>query len=163
MVEQSKLVYDTLTGMQIQYSVVEHPPAATTEEADKFIEGMEGVRTKTLFLCNKKNTAYYLLVMDGAKRLDIKKLEGLISDKKIRFCSPEQLMGKMGLTPGAVSLFGLLNNAEKDINVLLDREMLSERLISFHPNDNTKTMFITMGDMYRFIGEFGYEYRVLDL
>lgn len=161
--EQYRFVLDTLEEMKIPYSIIEHPPALTTEEADSYIEGMEGVRTKTLFLCNKKGAAYYLLIMDGSKRLDIKKLELLISDKKIRFCSPEQLMDKMGLTPGSVSLFGLLNNTGKDIVVLLDREMLKERLISFHPNDNTKTAFITIDDMYRFIGERGYTYTILDL
>ena len=163
MMEQCKLVYDTLNKMQIKYNVVEHPKVVTTEEADKFIEGMEGVRTKTLFLCNKKNTAFYLLVMDGTKRLDIKKLETAAQDKKIRFCSPLQLMDKMGLSPGEVSLFGLLNNTEKDIKVLLDREMLSQRLISFHPNDNTKTVFITIDDMYRFLKECGFVCEELDL
>ena len=161
--EQHKFVLNILNEMKIQYSIVEHPPALTTEDADRYIEGVEGVRTKTLFLCSKKSAAYYLLVMDGAKRLDIKKLESLISDKKIRFCSPEQLMGKMGLTPGSVSLFGLLNNTEKDINVLLDKGMLTEKFISFHPNDNTKTVFITIDDMYRFLNECGYAYKVLNL
>ena len=161
--EQYKFVLNTLDEMKIQYSIVEHPPAFTTEDADRYIEGIEGVRTKTLFLCNKKSTAYYLLVMDGAKRLDVKSLESFISDKKIRFCSPEQLMDKMRLTPGSVSLFGLLNNEEKDVVVLLDKKMLSERFISFHPNDNTKTIFITVDDMFRFLNACGYTYTVLDL
>jgi len=161
--EQRELVLSTLDRMGISYSIVEHPPAVTNEDADRFIEGREGVRTKTLFLCNRKNTSFYLLIMDQEKRLDIKKLEELVSEKKIHFCNSEQLMEKMGLEPGVVSLFGLLNNNEKDINVLVDREVLDERLITFHPNENTSTVFISTEDMLKFIDAVGYECRLLDL
>ena len=161
--EQCEMVLGALDGMGIGYQLIEHPAVFTTEEADKYVEGIEGVRTKTLFLSNKKNTAHYLLVMDGAKRLDMKRLELLIPDRNIHFCSPERLMSKLGLFPGGVSLFGLLNNAEKDVKVLLDRAMLHERFISFHPNVNTRTAIITMDDMFRFIEESGFSYTILDL
>lgn len=158
-----KPILDTLEQMGISYNLVEHPPAFTTEEADRYIEGLEGVRTKTLFLCNKKNTAYYLLVMDGGKRLDMKQLGSLLSEKGIHFCSPEKLMSKMQLSPGAVSLFGLLNNTEKDIRVLLDQAILSETYVTFHVHDNTRTAFIKMEDMYRFISQCGFEYLAVAL
>lgn len=161
--EQYQFVLNTLDDMGITYQLVEHPPALTTEDADRFIEGMEGVRTKSLFLCNKKSRAYYLLIMDDAKHLDMKKLEHLISDKGLHFCSPEKLMNKMQLPPGVVSVFGLLNNGEKDIQVLLDKEMLSEEFMSFHVNDNTKTAFLKGEDMCRFIIECGFDYKVLEL
>ena len=161
--EQYKFVYDTLDKMQIAYDVVEHPPAFTTEDADKYIKDIDCIRTKTLFLCNKKKAAFYLLVLDQSKRLDFKKFEDLVSEKKIRFCSPEQLMEKMQLIPGAVSLFGILNNKEKDIRVILDKEMLTGQRISFHPNDNTKTVLISEEDMYRFIEEHGFEYKAIEI
>lgn len=72
-------------------------------------------------------------------------------------------MEKMGLVPGAVSLFGLINNVEHDIKIYLDKEMLSEKFITFHPNDNTKTIFISIDDMYKFISLLGYEYSILEL
>jgi len=149
--------------MNIPYEVVEHPPALTTEEADNYIVGKEGVRTKTLFLTNKKKTAYYLVIMDDAKRLDMEYLAEILSEKRISFGSPERLMKKMGLPPGVVSIFGLLNNDEHDIKIYLDKEMLSERLTSFHPNDNTKTIFISTEDMYKFITAIGYEYNIVEL
>ncbi len=161
--EQCQSVFETLERLGIVYDLVEHPPAFTTEEADSYIVGKEGVRTKTLFLCNRKRTAFFLAIMDDSKQLDMKKLGGILHEKGISFCSPGRLMEKMSLSPGAVSLFGLLNNPERDIRVYLDREMLSERIMSFHPNDNTKTIFISTVDMYRFIEETGHGYTVVDL
>lgn len=161
--EQCQVVYESLSKMGISYDLVEHPPALTTEEADNYIVGKEGVRTKTLFLCNRKKTAYYLVIMDDAKRVDMKKLGEIINEKGMSFCSPERLMKKMALPPGVVSLFGLLNNEDHDIKVCLDKEMLSEKFMSFHANDNTKTIFISTDDMYKFITSLGYEYSVIDL
>ena len=156
-------VYGVLEEMGIVYDLVEHPPALTTEEADRFIEGKEGVRTKTLLLCNKKSTAFYLVIMDDAKRLDMKRLGALLEEKGMRFCSSERLEEKLGLTPGTVSLFGLLNNGDRDVKVCLDEEMLSQRIMSFHANDNSKTIFISKDDMLRFLTKLGYAYNVLEL
>lgn len=101
--------------------------------------------------------------MDDTKRLDMKKLGEIINEKSMSFCSSEKLMEKMWLIPGAVSLFGLLNNIEHDIKICLDKEMLSEKYMSFHPNENTKTIFISTDDMYKFIKTLGYEYSIIDM
>ena len=156
-------VKKTLAEMNISYRIIEHPPAMTTEEADRYIEGEEGVKTKTLFLCNKKSKAYYLVVTDAAKPIDMKTLEELIPTKGLHFCSEEKLLNKLGLPAGTVSIFGLLNNEDHDVNVILDKEILSEKYITFHPNVNTATAFITMEDMFRFFQKTGYEYHILEL
>lgn len=78
--------------MDISFDLVEHPPALTTEEADRYIEGKEGVRTKTLFLNNRKKSAYYLVILDDTKRLDMKKLGEIINEKGIQFGSSENLI-----------------------------------------------------------------------
>ncbi|MEF9921345.1 MAG: prolyl-tRNA synthetase associated domain-containing protein [Anaerovoracaceae bacterium] len=161
--EQYKMVIDTLEKLNIPYNLVSHPPAFTTEEADGYIEGLQGVRTKTLFLCNKKSKAFYLLVMDDSKQLDMKHLEDLLCEKGLHFCSAEKLMAKLQLLPGAVSIFGLLNNAEKDVNVILDEDMLSEEIVCFHPNENTSTLFFKTDDMFRFIAGCGFEYKIMKL
>ena len=161
--EAYEKVYEALKSMGISYDIVEHPPALTTEEADSYIEGKEGVRTKTLFLCNRKRTAFFLVIMDDRKQLNMKKLAKILGERSISFVSPDRLMEKMSLPAGVVSLFGLLNNEERDIKVYLDREMLSEKMMTFHPNDNSKTAFISTEDMYRFIEELGYEYHVVEL
>lgn len=163
MMQQYEQVYQKLKEMEIAYDVVEHPAALTTEEADGYIEGRDGVRSKTLFLVNRNRTTFFLVIMDDGKRIDFKKLADLLGEKRVSFASSDQLMEKMKLLPGMVSLFGLLNNAQKDLRIYLDKDMLLEKVITFHPNDNTKTIFISMDDMYRFILGMGYTYEVIDL
>ena len=76
--EAYEKVVEMLNELDIPFEIVEHEPTLTTEQADSFIEGIEGVRTKTMFLTNKKKTAYYLLIMDDQKRLDMDLLKELI-------------------------------------------------------------------------------------
>ena len=102
-----------LNELHIQFQLVEHEPAVTTELADKFIEGIEGVRTKTMFLTNKKKTAWYLLIMDDAKRLDMNKFGEITGAKGIKMASADSLFAKMQLPPGVVSPFGLLNTKKR--------------------------------------------------
>lgn len=158
-----KEVYDYLKGLDIPYKVVTHERATTTEEADKFIEGIPGIRTKTMFIYNEKKTRFYLVILDEDKRLDFKALAELLGEKKLKFASPDKLQEKLGLEIGMVSLFGLLNNKEHDIKVLIDEEMNNGLDITFHPNINTATVFITYEDMIKFIESLDYEYLVVNL
>lgn len=153
----------TLENLDIPYEIVEHPPALTTEEADQFIVGIEGVRTKSMFLTNKKKTAYYLLIMDDTKRLDMDKFKDLVSANRIKMASSDSLAEQMKLPPGVVSIFGLLNNNSKNIQVYFDKEILSEPRMSFHPNVNTKTIFLSTQDVLKFIQAIGYDYTIIDL
>lgn len=161
--EAYEKVKDKLEELNIDFEIVEHPPVLTTEEADSYIEGIDGVRTKSLFLTNKKKTVYYLLIMDGQKRLDMNKFGNITGTNHIKFCSTNGLMDKIGLFPGAVSIFGLLNNVEKDVQVYFDKEILLEDRMSFHPNDNTKTIFISTHDMLKFIESIGFKYEAIEL
>lgn len=158
-----KPVFEKLKDMGIAYQVVEHPPAFTTEEADAYIEGLEGVRTKSMFLTNKKKTAFYLLIMDDRKQLDMELFKELVGANRIRMASSDSLMEKMSLPAGTVSIYGLLNNKEKDIQVYFDEEILSEAILTFHPNVNTKTIFVKTEDVLRFVKEIGFDYHVIQL
>lgn len=155
-------VFDYLDNLDVKYDVVNHPAAFTTEEADKYIEGMEGIPSKTLFMAGKKDRNFYLFIMDEKKRLDIKKLSNLIGDR-LHFGKEEDLKSKMGLVPGMVSLFGLLNNKEHDIKVYIDKDVTLEKLITFHPNDNRATIFISVSDMFKVLEDLDYDYKILDL
>jgi Ala-tRNA(Pro) deacylase len=156
-------VAETLAQLEIEYELVEHEPALTTEQADSFIEGIEGVRTKTMFLTNKKKTQYYLLIMDDQKMLDMERFKDLVAANRIRMASSDSLFEKMQLPPGVVSPFGLLNNPEKDILVYFDKEIMEEDRMSFHPNTNEKTIFLKTADLLRFLDEIGFTYDILDL
>ena len=161
--EAYEKVVEVLNALDIPFDIVEHEPALTTEQADSFIEGIEGVRTKTMFLTNKKKTAYYLLIMDDQKRLDMDLLKELIGANRIRMTSSESLFEKMSLPAGVVSPFGLLNNAEKDIHVYFDKEIMSEKRMSFHPNTNEKTLFVNTVNLLRFLEAIGYEPHIIEL
>ena len=157
--EQFEKVYEKLNELNISFEAVEHPAATTTEEADKYVEGIEGVLTKSLFLTNDKKTAYYLLIMDDHDKLDMNEFKEIVGAKRLKFASSDSLYKKMKLQPGVVSIFGLLNNPEKDIKLYFDTKILKEKRISFHPNDNTKTIFISIDDMLKFIKNIGFEYE----
>lgn len=156
-------VVEKLKELDIPFELVEHEPALTTEQADAFIEGIEGVRTKSMFLTNKKKTQYYLLIMDDKKSLDMDLFKELVSANRIRMASADSLYEKMQLPPGTVSPFGLLNNEEKDIQVYFDKEIINEERMTFHPNTNEKTIFISTQDLFKFLQDLGYSYQVLDL
>lgn len=156
-------VANKLHELGITFDVVEHPPAFTTEQADSYIEGMEGVRTKSMFLTNRKKTQYYLLIMDDKKRLDMDDFKVKVGADRIRMASLASLAEKMNLPAGTVSPFGLINNEEKDIHVYFDKEIIDEERMTFHPNTNEKTIFISTQDLFKFLQDLGYSYQVLEL
>ena len=161
--EAYQQVAKKLQELGITYDVVEHPPALTTEQADSYIEGLEGVRTKSMFLTNKKKTQYYLLIMDDQKSLDMDDFKEQVKANRIRMASAESLAEKMQLPPGTVSPFGLLNNDEKDIRVYFDKDIVSEEIMTFHPNTNEKTIFIKTQDLFRFLESISFNYEILSL
>lgn len=156
-------VEEKLKELQIDCQIVEHEPALTTEQADRFIEGIEGVRTKTMFLTNKKKTQYYLLVMDDRKRLNMEAFGAAAGVGRVRMASSDSLYEKMSLIPGIVSPFGLLNNKDHDISIFIDCEIMSEERMSFHPNTNEKTIFLATQDLIRYIESLGYAVNVVEL
>ena len=156
-------VANKLQELGITFDVVEHPPVFTTEQADSYIEGMEGVRTKSMFLTNRKKTQYYLLIMGDKKRLDMADFKVQVGANRIRMASLDSLAKKMNLPAGTVSPFGLLNNEEKDILVYFDKDIVSEDIMTFHPNTNEKTIFIKSKDLFRFLESIGFTYKFLTL
>ena len=156
-------VANKLQELGIIFDVVEHPPVFTTEQADSYIKGLKGVRTKSMFLTNKKKTQYYLLIMDDKKRLDMDDFKVQVGANRIRMASLDSLAEKMNLPAGTVSPFGLLNNEEKDIHVYFDKDIVSEDVMTFHPNTNEKTIFIKSKDLFRFLESIGFTYEVVTL
>jgi YbaK/prolyl-tRNA synthetase-associated domain protein len=98
--------------------------------------------------------------MDDQKRLDMALLKELIGASRIRMASSESLFEKMSLPAGVVSPFDLLNNTDKDIQVYFDKEIMSEKRMSFHPNTNDKTLFLDTVDLLRFLEVIGYESHI---
>ena len=155
-------VYKYLDNLNISYQVVNHPKAYCTKDADKYIEGYEGVRTKTMFLYNKNKTNFYLIVMDENKRIDFKKLEEVLQEKKLKFSSDEVLFDKLKLEKGVVSIFGLLNNKD-NIVVLFDEDIINDLPLTFHPNENDATIFINSEDVIKFLNTLNVSYKIITI
>lgn len=158
-----KPVYETLDRMGIPYMRVEHEATASCEEADEVMGDLTGTPSKSLFLTNKKKTEFWLVLMNGNKPLNIKEFSPLVGEKHLSFASEEKMVEKLGLTPGHVSVFGLLNNTEHDVHVIADTELRERDKITFHPNINTRTIEIPTNDMYRFIEEMGNPFEEITL
>lgn len=162
MISEEQL-YKKLDNLDIPYKIVKHKPVFTTEEADKQIEGHEGVRTKSMFLTNKKKTKFFIVIMDDSKRLDLKYFKELVDESRVKLASPESTEEVLGLTPGVVSVFGLIEENVGLIDVYYDKEMLEEDILTFHPNINDKTIFLKTEDLLRYVSELGYEKNIVDL
>src|SRR5262245_20000643 len=113
-------VYAALDALAIGYERYEHPAVFTAEDASKYWDPIDGTQCKNLFLRNKKGDRHYLVVVEISKRVDLKDLVKLVSDDRLSFGSSERLMEQLGLTPGSVSPFGLINDARGSVRVLID-------------------------------------------
>lgn len=161
--DQYKMVENKLNELEIDFKIVDHPPAFTTEEADKYIEGHDGVRTKSMFLTDRKKKNFYLVILDDYKRLDMDRFKDIVGEKKVKMASENSLMEKMKLPAGTVSPFGLLNNEDHDIKFFMDKEIVDEEIMTFHPNTNDKTLFLKTKDLYKYLDNIGYEVNIIEL
>jgi len=152
-VEQA--VLDRLAALGISYERYEHPPVATVEEAEKHWAGIDAMHCKNLFLRNQKGDRHYLVIIAHTKRADLRGVATQVGDGKLSFGSPERLMTHLGVTPGSVSPFGLINDRGHHVRVYLDRDLKSASRVSFHPNINTVTLVLRFSDFERFLADCG--------
>lgn len=161
--DQYKMVENKLKELEIDFKIVDHPPVTTTELADKYIEGHDGVRTKSMFLTDRKKKNFYLVILDDYKRLDMDRFKDIVGEKKVKMASENSLMEKMKLPAGTVSPFGLLNNEDHDIKFFMDKEIADEEIMTFHPNINEKTLFLKTKDLFKYLDNIGYEVNIIEL
>jgi len=153
-------ILDLLDELQIEYTNYEHEAVFTCDEA-KGVD-IPGYRVKSLLLRNKKATNYYMVVLPDNKQLDTNIIRAIFDDSKMSFASPERMMDKIGLKPGSVSPFALINNTEWDIRVVFD-SILKEELIGFHPLQNDNTVVLNMKSVEHFLENIGSEYVYSEL
>lgn len=152
---------DCLYALGIPFERHEHPPVATVAEAEHHWGGIDATHCKNLFLRNQKGDRHYLVVVTHSKRVDLRDLGEQIGDGKLSFGSPERLLKHLGLTPGAVSPFGLLNDPGRQVRAFLDLDLKRAARVSFHPNDNTATLVLAWADFERFLDHVGHSVRFI--
>jgi Ala-tRNA(Pro) deacylase len=155
-------VLERLTSLGIVFERFEHPPVPTVEEAQKHWAGIDAAHCKNLFLRNQKGNRHYLVIIAYTKRADLRAVAAQIGDGKLSFASPERLMTHLGVEPGSVSPAGLVNDRDRHVRVYLDRDLKTATRISFHPNVNTATLTVTVGDFERFLAACGNPVSYLD-
>ena len=139
--------YDFLDRLHIAYERVEHEPAETMEACLAVDAALGTKMCKNLFLCNRQGTAFYLLLMPGDKPFRTKELSAQIGSARLSFASPENMEKYLDIHPGAVSVMGLMNDAEREVTLLIDEDLLRDEFIGCHPCVNTASLKICTKDI----------------
>lgn len=149
--DSEQKVYDILNHLDINYERHEHGPVYTMAELSLADLDIKGEHCKNLFIKNRKGNQHYLVVVPGEKKIDLKKLGEAIGTVGLSFASEERLLKYLGLTPGAVSPFGLINDKNKEVIVVIDQSLTKADYVNFHPNVNTATITLAGQDFFKFI------------
>jgi Ala-tRNA(Pro) deacylase len=152
-------VLEVLDELGIGYTRREHPPVFTVEQAEKQWTDVQGAHCKNLFLRNKKGNRHYLVILLSRKQADLRGLNEKLNEDRLSFASPERLRQYLGLEPGSVSPFGLINDHRKEVIVIVDQDLKNEDRVNFHPNVNTATVGISAADFEKFLGWSGQTVR----
>ena len=171
--EREKKVLDYLTARDIPHSCYNHPEGKTIEEAKRWWKDDGSVHCKNIFLRNHKGNRHYLVCFHCDATLDIRQLEqrlkahlqsrGLPAPGKLSFASAERMERYLGLEPGSVSPFGLINDEENHVYLFLDECLQRAESLSFHPNDNTATVVISQEMFARYLTAVGNTYEYIEL
>lgn len=151
--EKEIRVYDFLDSLGINYQRIDHEAAMTMEaceEIDRTLsEGEENsvAICKNLFLCNRQETEFYLLLIPGDKPFKTKYLSAQIGSSRLSFAKPEYMEKYLDITPGSVSVLGLMNDHEKKVRLLIDEDVLKDEYFGCHPCINTSSLKIRMEDL----------------
>jgi Ala-tRNA(Pro) deacylase len=138
------------------YQRIEHPAVFTCAEADLYHSGVTAVSTKNLFLCDKKGRRFFLAVTACEKNVDLNNLSSQLGVSHLRFGSEENLLRLLGVTRGSVTMMGLVNNTEHQVELWVDAEIWQGELFLSHPLVNTATLVISRTELKRFFALTGH-------
>ncbi len=169
---RKEIVYNYLNNHGIVFEEYDHPEGKTIEEAMRWWREDGSVHCKNIFLRNHKGNQHYLVCFDCHHDLDIHDLEqrlkahlqaaGQPAPGKLSFASPERMMRYLGLEPGSVSPFGLINDTDHHVILFLDQHLQEAELLSFHPNDCTGTIVIKREDFLNYLNGLGNTYQFIE-
>ena len=144
-------LYQLLEQLSISFEYLEHPEAPTIDIAKQYWAGHDAKHCKNLFFRNHKGNRHYLVILDCEQDMDIHSIEKQLHQGKLSFASAERMMKYLGVTPGSVTPFGLINDAEHHVHVFLDANLQKADRLSFHPCINTASLIILKDNFLRFL------------
>lgn len=168
--EKEIRVYDLLDSLGVKYQRIDHEAAMTMEaceEIDRMLSQGEEDKVsicKNLFLCNRQETDFYLLLIPGDKPFKTKYLSAQIGSSRLSFAKPEYMEKYLDITPGSVSVLGLMNDHEKKVRLLIDEDVLKDEYFACHPCINTSSLKIRTEDLTeKIIPAMGHEPQIVRL
>ncbi|MFA5996048.1 MAG: prolyl-tRNA synthetase associated domain-containing protein [Patescibacteria group bacterium] len=156
-------IYTILSELNIKFLEHKHPALFTCADAEQYYGKIPGGKSKNLFLRNRKGNQHYLVVVETNKMLDLKRLTQALGETPLSFASPQRLLKYLGLTPGSVSPFGLINDVNKEVIVVIDNDLWHHEHVNFHPNVNTATLELDREDFKKFLQWSGQKVMTVDL
>lgn len=164
--EKEIRVYDLLDSLNVAYQRIDHEAAMTMDACEEIDRTLgEGVEIcKNLFLCNRQETDFYLLLLPGDKPFKTKDLSAQIGSSRLSFAKPEYMEKYLDITPGSVSVMGLMNDREKKVQLLIDKDVLEGEFFACHPCINTSSLrFRTKDLMEKVIPAMEHEPKMVEL
>lgn len=157
-------VYDLLEELQIPYLRVDHEVLPTIEACREVDKLLDIEICKNLFLCNQQKTKFYLLLMPGTKKFVTKEVSKQIGSARLSFAKDTYMEEILNISPGSVSIMGLMNDRENKVRLLIDREVLEQEYLGCHPCINTSSLKLRMEDVItKFLPRVHHDYTVVDL
>lgn len=162
--EKEIRVYDFLDALEIEYQRIDHPPAMTMEDCEEVDRALNATICKNLFLCNRQQTDFYLLLIPGSKQFKTKDLSAQLNVSRLSFGDARHMAEFLDVTPGSVSVLGLMNDHDHRVRLLIDRDVLSGEWFGCHPCINTSSLrFSTRELMEKVLPAMGREARIVEL
>jgi Ala-tRNA(Pro) deacylase len=158
-----KELYELFESLDIRFEYHEHPPVATIEDAKIHWKDYNSGRCKNIFFRNHKGDRHYLVILEHLRQLNIRDLEKRLRQGKLSFASDQRLKKHLGVEPGSVSPFGLINDREKHVHIFIDEKLNEAERLAFHPNVNTASLVISKIDFLKFLEYTGNTFEFIRL
>lgn len=156
-------LYQLLDELHIAYEYIEHPPAPTIEIAKQYWAGHDAQHCKNLFFRNHKGNRHYLVILNCDRDMAIHDIEKQLHQGKLSFASEARMDKYLGVKPGSVTPFGLINDTDHHVTVFLDQTLQQAEKLSFHPCINTASLIIKREDLIKFLEYCGNEYLWMEV
>ena len=161
--EKEIRTYDLLDRLGVEYERVDHAPAMTMEVCQEIDQTLHAVICKNLFLCNRQQTDFYLVMMPGDKPFKTKFLSAQLGCARLSFADGDHMAQYLQTTPGSVSALELLFDKENKVRLVIDRDLMNDEYISGHPGISTSTIRLKKEELLKYVQAVGHEPTYIDL